>query len=239
MAKKRITEYVFRAGLSKTANLFPRAYALIQANIDFIIAEEIAYINYNIANNVAPYIGFQYDPSTCERDVGYYLNAYLHDLRYGGNIETRNVANYLWIDGIPQIGTAAKAPVLATHAFIKTLINNYVLTNTPPVTLYQAVEDQVIITGPGSETGSAARVSSLIDIITGVISNGTPAIPAAVPGVGQIRLQGKYSAAELLLVTNSTKNEIIYNFTDPALGADFSYKFGTSSGGGSTGGISL
>ena len=238
MAKKRITEYVFRAGLSKTANLFPRAYALIQANIDFIIAEEIAYINYNIANNVAPYIGFQYDPSTCERDVGYYLNAYLDDLRYGGNIETRNVANYLWIDGIPQIGTAAKAPVLATHAFIKTLINNYVLTNTPPVTLYQAVEDQVIITGPGSETGSAARVSSLIDIITGVISNGTPAIPAAVPGVGQIRLQGKYSAAELLLVTNSTKNEIIYNFTDPALGADFSYKFGTSSGGGSTGGIS-
>ena len=238
MAKKRISEYVFRAGLSKTANLFPKAYAIIEANIDFIIAEEIAYIDYNIAQGIAPYIGFQYDPSTCERDVGYYLNAYLNDLRYGGNIETRNVANYLWIDGVPQIGTAAKAPVLATHAFIKTLINNYILTNIEPTTLYQTDVEQVIITTSTGELGAAARISSLIDLITGVISNGTPAIPAAVPGVGQIRLQGKYSAAELLLVTNATKNEIIYNFTDPALGADFSYKFGTSSGGGSTGGIS-
>ena len=238
MAKKRISEYVFRAGLSKTANLFPRAYALIQANIDFIIAEEIAYIDFNIAEGNAPYIGFQYDPSTCERDVGYYLNAYLNDLRYGGNIETRNVANYLWIDGVPQIGSAALAPVLATHAFIKTLINSYVLTNTEPPTLYQSDVEQVIITGPNVETGATTRVSNLIDIITGVISGGTPAIPVAVPGVGQIRLQGKYSAAELLLVTNATKNEIIYNFTDPELGADFSYKFGTSSGGGSTGGIS-
>jgi hypothetical protein len=237
MAKKRISEYVFRAGLSKAANLFPKAYAIIQANIDFIIAEEIAYIDYNIAEGIAPYIGFQYDPSTCERDVGYYLNAYLNDLRYGGNIETRNVANYLWIDGVPQIGTAALAPVLATHAFIKTLINNYVLTNTTPTTVYQTDVEQVIITTSTGELGAAARISSLIDIITGVISNGTPAIPVAVPGVGQIRLQGKYSAAELLLVTNTTKNEIIYNFSDPALGADFSYKFGTSSGGGSTGGI--
>ena len=121
MAKKRISEYVFRAGLSKDANLYPKAYALIEANINFIIAEEIAYINYNIANSVAPYTGFQYDSSTCVRDVGYYLNAYLHDLRYGGNIETRNVSNYLWIDGIPQIGADALAPVLATHAFIKTI----------------------------------------------------------------------------------------------------------------------
>ena len=237
MAKKRISEYVFRAGLSKDANLYPKAYALIEANINFIIAEEIAYINYNIANNVSPYTGFQYDSSTCVRDVGYYLNAYLHDLRYGGNIETRNVSNYLWIDGVPQIGTAALAPVLATHAFIKTLINNYVLTNTAPTTVYQGGVVQSFIAGQNGEAGSTTRISNLIDIITGVISNGTPAIPAAVAGVGQIRLQGKYSQAELLLVTNTTQNEIIYNFTDALLGADFSYKFGTSSGGGSTGGI--
>ena len=99
-----------------------------KTNIDFIISEEIAYIDFNIAEGNAPYIGFQYDPSTCERDVGYYLDAYLHDLRYGGNIETRNVSNYLWIDGIPQIGTDALDPVLATHAFIKALINNFILT---------------------------------------------------------------------------------------------------------------
>lgn len=232
MAKKRITEYVFRKGLSKDANLFPKAYALIEANINFIIAEEIAYINYNIDHSVAPYTGFQYDSSTCTRDVGYYLNAYLHDLRYGGNIETRNVSNYLWIDGVAQIGTSALAPVLATHTFIETLINNYILTNTAPPTLYQGAVTQSFIPSNNGELGSTTRISELIDIITGVISNGTSAIPAAVSGVGQIRLQGKYTPAELLLITNADKHEIIFNFSDSTLGADFSYKFGNSSGGG-------
>jgi hypothetical protein len=238
MAKKRIAEYVFRAGLSKDDNLFPKAYALIQANIDFIIAEEIAYINYNIENNVSPYTGFQYDSSTCVRDVGYYLNAYLHDLRYGGNIETRNVSNYLWIDNLPQIGELALDPVLATHAFIKTLISDYVLTNTIPDIRYQLITSQVTIIGQDAEEGAQSRISDLIDIITGVISGGTPAIPAAVAGVGQIRLQGKYTPAELLLITNASLNEIIYNFTDSLLGGEFSYKAGKSSGGGQSGGLS-
>lgn len=232
MAKKRISNYVFRKGLSKDANLYPKAYALIEANINFIIAEEIAYIDYNIENDVSPYVDFRYDPSTCTRDVGYYLNAYLHDLRYGGNIETRNVSNYLWIDGVPQIGSEALAPVLATHAFIKTLINNYVLTNTAPPTSYQGSVLQSFILGENAEAGAASRISDLIDIITGVISNGTSAIPEAVSGVGQIRLQGKYTPAEMLLVTNASRNEIIYNFTDPNLGGEFSYKFGNSTGGG-------
>ena len=236
MAKKRITEYVFTAGISKDDNLFPQAYALIQANIDFIIAEEVAYIDYNIANNIPPYNGFVYDSSTCTRDVGYYLNAYLHDLRYGGNLETRNVASYLWIDGIPQISLTARSPVLATHDYIETLINTYILTNTAPPVTYSNVP-QTFITGADGETGATTRISSLIDIITSVIVGGYPVIPAAVGGVSQIRLLGRYASSEILLATNTNTNEIIYNFTDPLLGGSFSYKQGKSSGGGSTGAI--
>jgi hypothetical protein len=59
--------------------------------------------------------------------------------------------------------------------------------------------------------------------MTTVIEGGLGTVPAVQYGVTTIKLQGKYNLDELLLITNATNNQIIYNFSDPLLGAVASF----------------
>ena len=88
MAKKQIKNYVFEPGISKNSNLYPNAVALLIANKAFLQAQVVAFINDRIANNIAPYVGYTYAPQKCTRDVGFFIDAVIHDLRYGGNVAT-------------------------------------------------------------------------------------------------------------------------------------------------------
>ena len=97
MAKKQIRKYVFEPGVSKDDNLLPNAVALLAANKSFLQAQVVAFINDRILNDVAPYSGYTYASEKCVRDVGYFIDAILHDLRYGGNVKCRQVADYFWI----------------------------------------------------------------------------------------------------------------------------------------------
>jgi hypothetical protein len=58
MAKKRITNYVFQPGVSKSSNAYPNAHALLVANKSFIQKEARAWISQQIildsANNLYP-----------------------------------------------------------------------------------------------------------------------------------------------------------------------------------------
>ena len=48
-----------------------------------------------------------------------------------------------------------------------------------------------------------------------LLTNGTSALPTFErKGLGHVRFQGNYDASDLLIVTNTTKTEVIYNFTD-------------------------
>ena len=50
-------------------------------------------------------------------------------------------------------------------------------------------------------------------------------MPTLVPtGVTTIKIQGRYEGKELLLITNTTSNEVIYNFTSNELGGTVKYK---------------
>ena len=70
--------------------------------------------------------GYTYDSAKCQRDIGYVLDGYLHDLRYGGNVKTRLISSRYWDGEYPQVDGDRK-PEIATHTFIRNLINNYVL----------------------------------------------------------------------------------------------------------------
>jgi hypothetical protein len=190
MAKKQIKKYVFHPGVSVTDNLNPNAYALITQNRQFILDTLVAYINYNVTNNIAPYVGYTYDPNKCRRDVGYAIDAYLHDVRYGGNIETRNVSSYFWIDGRPQI-SGDQTPDIQGNYFVRDLINNYILTNTTAPTYGQTSSTQVKLSNNG-ETGVNTKISSLVGILTDTIANGNSSIPDKEYGVGTVRFIGKY-----------------------------------------------
>jgi len=232
MAKKQIKNYIFEPGISKDANLFPNAVALLTANKAFIIAQEIAFINYNIANNVAPYVNYTYAPEKCQRDVGYYLDAIIHDLRYGGNVKIRMIADYFWIDGMPQIRNGA-VPEVTAQQYMRDLINNFIFTNTTVTQTYgQTAIQQVKFPGAPSETGASSKVTSEWTILGNVIQQGLRAMPAKQTGVSSIRLLGNYDTSELLLITDANSGKILYNFSDPSNTISLSYKSGNSSGNG-------
>ena len=70
---------VANAGLTTTPALL-RAAAIISANMTFLKAEMVAYINVNY-----PTFWSSYSQSKCERDIGYILTGIQYDIKHGGN----------------------------------------------------------------------------------------------------------------------------------------------------------
>jgi len=73
----------------------------IAANKTFIAQESVGYIEdiYPYLTTLDPspsYVDLvsQYDNATCQRDIGYVLDAFIHDLRFGGNSETIRAAEF-------------------------------------------------------------------------------------------------------------------------------------------------
>jgi hypothetical protein len=210
MAKLQIKQYNFQPGLSYLSNSRPNAYDLILANKTFLKKEVTAFIN------AQAYLNYTFDADKCERDVGYILDAYLFDIRYGGNEETRQVAARYWVGDVPQID-GDRVPEVEAHTFLRNLINTYILTNTA-APAFQAVVSQVIDLTKTAEASTTARVTELSNIVITVIQSGTSVLPAEVTGVGRIKFPKKYEQNQILLITNTSKNEIIYDFSDPSAG---------------------
>jgi len=232
MAKKQIKNYVFEPGISKDSNLYPNAVALLSANKAFLQAQVVAFINNQITNNISPYNGYTYAPEKCVRDVGYFIDAVIHDLRYGGNVKSRTVADYFWINGEPQI-RGDVSPEIVGQQYLRDLINNFIFTNTTVTPTYgQTAVSQVKYTGQNAEAGTSARNTTLWDIFGTVIQNGIPAMPSKQPGVSCVKLQGKYDPSDILLITNTNTGQILYNFADSSNSITIELKNGRSSGDG-------
>ena len=232
MAKKQIKKYIFEPGISKDSSLYPNAAALLTANKAFLQAQVVAFINNQIANNTAPYNGYTYASQKCTRDVGLILDAITHDVKYGGNVKTRIVSDYFWIDEEPMI-RGDVSPETTAQAYLRDIINTYIFTNTTVTPSYgQTAVVQVKITGQNAEAGASALNTTLWNTVSNVITNGTTAIPAKIPGVSSIRFIGNISVSEILLITNTDTGEILYNFSDPANSIRLELKKGRSSGDG-------
>ena len=229
MAKKIVKDYVFHPGVSRSANLFPNAYDLLTSNKAFIQEQLVAYINEQISAGTSPFVDYIYDEADCRRDIGYTVDAFAHDLRYGGNIETRNLSSYFWREGISQLGESPDEDV-AGQAYVLGLIITYIFTNTSAPTFGQTNAVQQTGDSDG-ETGASARITALSNLLTNVMTNGDDEIPAKQYGVGTVKIIGKYTSNEVLLISNTDTNHVIYNFSDPATGGTFVIKDGRDSTG--------
>ncbi len=199
------------AGITKT---FP---SVTWADGDLQLAKTSIDSNKNnIINFVNAFASYTFNTEKCERDVGYVLDAYLFDLRYGGNEETRQVAAKYWVGDVPQID-GNRIVEIEAHLFLRDLINTNILTNTLSDP-YQAVVSQVIDLTKTAEGSSTSIITNLAGILTSVIEFGTSVLPTEVTGVGRIKFPRKYEQSQILLITNTTKNEIIYDFSDPSAG---------------------
>ena len=165
-----------------------------------------------------PFANYTYNQPKCERDLGYVLEAYAHDLRYGGNEKTRYVVRRYWDGDVAQID-GDRQPETETHRYISNVIQDFVITNTEYTSKLNTTVDQVIDTNTTFVSGTAEIIEASTQIVINVIRNGLTSLPDLVEaGYSKIRFQGNFDASDILLITNTTSNQVIYNFSANTLG---------------------
>ena len=213
MAKKLIPTTKFNPGIvTPDTNLFPNTAALLEANKKYIIEELIAYIQFNVDNNLAPFVFYTYNEGKCRRDASYIIDGIISDLKHGGNRQTRFNAEQYWLGGVAQVD-GDRQPEVFTYTFLDSLLQNFIFTNTAFASR-QGVLTQTILAN-NAEVNGATAVETLNAIITDVIENGIDVLPALVNNRGSVKFPGFVKLKDVLLITNTTRNIILYNFSDP------------------------
>jgi len=179
------------------------AKAQIVQNYNYIKAQISQYI-YN--NYLSVYNAI--DVSICQRDVGYVLDALLHDMTYGGNTQTNIAGSAYYSYGVLTEAATEKTATIAAYGQLKTIIGQ-IATGTL-VTSQTATNASIT----GYIVGTALNVSSTVSgtiqvgqIITGagiasntivtaynsINSNWTVSISQTVGSVGSpIAIAGAY-----------------------------------------------
>jgi hypothetical protein len=206
---------------SQSGGLLPNAIALLESNKRYIQEEAIAYIQYNVTNNIAPYVNYTYNAEKCRRDVSYILEGYISDLRRGGNRQTYFNAEKYWENGVAQVD-GDRQPEIYAHTFIRDLIENYIWTNVAFASK-QILASQVIDLNTSVEEVADTRLKELSNIILDVITSGLAYLPTKISNRGYVKIPGFYKLKDLLLITNSSRNIIMYNFADDSLAAEITY----------------
>jgi hypothetical protein len=206
---------------SQNGELLPTTVALLEANKRFIQEEAIAFIQYNIDNNIPPFVYYTYNAAKCRRDISYVLEGYISDLMHGGNRQTVFNAKAYYENGVSQLD-GDRQPEIYVHTFIRDLIDNFILDNVP-FSARQSVIFQVLLPGLLLESYAPTRIKELSNTILDVIEYGLSYLPAVASNRGYVKIQGFYKIKDLLLITNASRNVIMYNFADPTTAAEITY----------------
>jgi hypothetical protein len=186
------------------ASTVANAKNLLLANVAFIKAETIGWINDQVLNETAPFTsGFTYDSVRYARDVGYIVEAVAYDLLYGGNSQTRDVA-LKYYDGVGdlvewQLPAGTEDEIAAAVEYVKYLCGRVIL-NSDPIAFYSAIP---------RVTGSAGSISEVtisdlrIDAIIEVITDGVTEAPAlTLPNLSAYVYDAFRISARTILVTD-------------------------------------
>ncbi len=148
---------------------YTSAAVLIDLNRSFLQSEVIAWINYQIANNIAPFTSsFTYDSALCKRDVGLIVDALVFDLKWGEYNRTisAGLKYYQNASGLLAIG-AQLSQTLAAITRLNTLITSVIANNA--VTVNQTIVPQIIDRAYTAESGSDTVINALIAALKDVM----------------------------------------------------------------------
>ncbi|MFN9938106.1 MAG: hypothetical protein ACK56I_01410, partial [bacterium] len=158
------------------------AAILLELNRSFIQKEVIGWIEYQIDNNISPFVGaFDYDRTICERDVGLIIDAMVFDLKYGGSNRTVSAALKYYGQateyGDPSVAIGVQLD--ETKAAIRRLgvLAQAVIRNVEFTELYQEIFPQIIDGAYIAETGSGGtsfNISAVTLTDPVVITTSTP-----------------------------------------------------------------
>ena len=227
MAKKLIQEYVFNPGKGLNDNERPNATHLLEVNRSFIVNEMVAYIENQVTANNANYLDIVYNTTRLSADWNKLVDELIFDLQYTGNEGTRDFSESYWNASVPTIPGNRIAEREAIEHF-KNLIP-YVLGNTDATSIAeQGIATQVIDTNYTSEVNADTVASTLLTNIQDVLQNGLTSLDSLVIGLARIEVLGKIQLEDILIITNVTKNIVIYNFADDAKGGTVEFNQGNS-----------
>ncbi len=181
------------------------AKTLLLANVDYIKDETVAWINAQIAGNIAPFTtAFVYDSITCARDVGFICEAVAYDLIYGGNSQTRD-AGLKYYDGVGSAITnqivGQVSETAAALDYTKYLIKQ-VIQNLAPATSYSTTPR---VTGTGATATEAATVETLMSNLVATVSGGVGSAPSeTLPNLSAYSYTAALVTARTALQTNKS-----------------------------------
>jgi hypothetical protein len=160
---------VFNDSTARSSNAL-KAKNLLVANKTYIQTEIIAYVLDYYSDP-----SFTFNTSTCFRDVGYVVDAICHDILYGGNTASINAAS-AYYSGTLLIGGSEITATVDAYTRLQTVVGQIVqgqdVTEATTNSLTQ------VSTNPATAT-EANELSTLVDIVKGVISSGnTNSLPA-------------------------------------------------------------
>jgi hypothetical protein len=142
-------------------------------------------------------------------------------LRHNSNRQTVHNASKYFENGIPQVD-GDRSPEIAAHTFLKNLIINFVFQNVAYTSL-QVIQTQVIDNSLAPEAGGISLLGTISTSLIDVLTNGLSSLPAIVARRGYVKFPGFYKLKDILLVTNTSRNVIMYNFADPSAKAEITY----------------
>ena len=149
---------------TSTSNGLTSAKELLLANIPFIQAEIIAYLQSN-------YPDTSYSKTTCQRDVKYITWALVYDLMYGGDQQSSYAGSQYRLNGQLQIQEYELEATLAAIGYINTLAQA-IIVNDPPALLYQTsfrqYTNETLTNGNEASAGITANVATIQYVITNV-----------------------------------------------------------------------
>lgn len=150
------------------------AYALLQANKNYLEQEAIAYVE------ATKTPGFTYNQTTCARDVGYIVDCISFDLLYGGNRQAIQSGVYYWGYNSSSSAIATEvAQSVGAYNYLRSIISD-IITGTAIASPYQTNVPQVILGSYGTSAETTV-VQGLIDKITGIIVSGPSSVTSKTP----------------------------------------------------------
>jgi hypothetical protein len=193
-----ITDSIIPNGTTASADTnIQHAVNLLQANLNYMQAEVIAYVNY-IATP-----GFTYSTSTCSRDVGYMIDSVCVDIQYPNQVlgasNRQAIQCGVYYYGYNSTSTAIPNEIpetIAAYDYMRRLVS-YVITGSAVPAPYQTGVSQVTNLPTGTNSQVTA-VQNNIDVITGIISNGPTGVTKTPIGVTASSDQSVKNAVALL-----------------------------------------
>lgn len=147
-------------------------------NRQFVQDETKEWIDYQIANTIAPFTGsFTYDAAKCKRDIGLILDALAFDFSHGGNVKSRESAlAYVTSPGNFYVLGQEAETVAAINYAINDVLKQAVFLNAGPAVNYQTTngDNSTRVVPQYFETALGAQDSIVYDgTISGSSSGGT------------------------------------------------------------------